>query len=128
MNTPHTSRPPSWCPVPSPPPVLSPLTSQMVPCLHFIMYYLFVLFLLLLLYLFHYVWCHLYYYLLFYCSHYFILSLCVLFIIDLFCTHVLQNPTQHSSDGSNLLLFSAALEAMSTGASVLTSLDRKSVV
>lgn len=52
----------------------------------------------------------------------FTLSLCVLFIINLFYAHVLQIPTQHS-DGCNPLLLSTALEAMSTGASVLTSLS-----
>lgn len=53
---------------------------------------------------------------------YFILSLCVLFIINLFCTPVLQTLTEHSSDGCNPLL-STALKAMSTGASILTSLS-----
>lgn len=55
-----------------------------------------------------------YYDLLFDCFYYFLLSLCVLFIINLFFTHVLQTTTQHSSDCCNLPLLSTALEAMST--------------
>lgn len=58
--------------------------------------------------------CSLFYFLLFYFAF-------VCFVINLFCTHILQNPTQHSSDGCNLLLLSTVVEAMSTGASVLTS-------
>lgn len=42
------------------------------------------------------------------------------FVINLFCSHIIQNPTQLSSDGCNLLL-SAVVEAMAPGASVLTS-------
>lgn len=119
MHTPHTSTPTIYI-LYHPHPVLSPLTPQMAHCLHFLIYYLFVLFLLLS-YLFCYILCYFYYYLLFF--FYFILSLCVLFIINLFCTPVLQTLTQHSSDGCNPLLLSTALEAMSTGASVLTYLS-----
>lgn len=59
--------------------------------------------------------------LLFFYSTVFILlfCLCVLFIINLFCTHILQTSTKHSSDGCDPLLLSKALEAMYTGAPVL---------
>uniref|UniRef100_A0A8C0UHW2 Metastasis-associated protein MTA3-like n=1 Tax=Cyanistes caeruleus TaxID=156563 RepID=A0A8C0UHW2_CYACU len=121
MHTPHTSRPSILCIVTSPPPLLSPLTPQMVHCLHLLC--IIHLFCSYCCYHIRFIMFNAVFIIIFYWFYYFTLSLCVLFIINLFFTHIFQTPTQHSSDGCSLLLLSTILEVMSTGASVLTSLS-----